>query len=167
MKIKGKWIEASEYALLIATKLNLTQRQAYNRIKKACGKNEIKRIPLPDRTVLYGLAEFGSPSGGKHIPETLNFEQAFRFRCFKNLEKITNTNIEGNHSEAYRYLKHLKAMLPQPLKDKLNPYFKAADDEIKNTKTSGFYTTLLKRRRVTDFTVQFLIDKISTLLHET
>lgn len=166
LKIKGKWLEASEYASLIAGKLKLTERQAYNRIKKACGRNEIKRVMLPDRSVLYGLAEFGAPSGEKQIPETLNFEQGFRFRCFRNLERISDLNVEKNNLQAYQYLKHLKAMLPQPVKDKLNPYFKEADKVINNTKGLDFYTTLLARQRVADNVVQSLIDKISTLLHE-
>ena len=44
---------------LVSEKLNISSRHAYNEIKKAWKNGEILRETLPDRTVIYGLPEFG------------------------------------------------------------------------------------------------------------
>jgi len=59
LKIHGKWIEAKPFASLVSEKLKISERMAYIKIKKATEKKEILKIPLPNRTVLYGLADFG------------------------------------------------------------------------------------------------------------
>jgi hypothetical protein len=59
LKMHGKWIEAKPFASLVSEKLKISERMAYIKIKEATKHNEILRIPLPNRTVLYGLAEFG------------------------------------------------------------------------------------------------------------
>lgn len=55
----GKWIDSSGFVKLVSQKRQVTERQAYNLIKEAHSKKEIIRATLPDRTVLYGLSEFG------------------------------------------------------------------------------------------------------------
>ncbi len=62
LKMYGSWIEAKKFASFISEKMKITERHAYTKIKKAKEKNEILKILLPNRRVLYGLSEFGSHS---------------------------------------------------------------------------------------------------------
>ena len=59
LKIHDKWIQASEFEKFVSEKLKIGERHAHNLVKKATNKKEILRVELPNRTVLYGLAEFG------------------------------------------------------------------------------------------------------------
>lgn len=61
LRMHGKWIEANQFTKLISEKLNIKDRQAWRKIKKATKKGEVMRLPLSNRRVLYGLAEFGLP----------------------------------------------------------------------------------------------------------
>jgi len=61
LKIHGKWIEGKPFAEFIAQKKRITERHAYNLIKDASEHHEILRSSLQNRTVLYGLSEFGPP----------------------------------------------------------------------------------------------------------
>lgn len=71
LKIHGKWIQATEYVRLIHQKLGISDKHAYNLIKKALKNNEIKRYLYPDRTVCYGLLEFGPLTEGKNDANTV------------------------------------------------------------------------------------------------
>jgi hypothetical protein len=62
LKIHGNWIKSKDFIQLVSEKLAISERMAYLKIKEAIEKKEILKIPLPDRTVLYGLAEFGLPN---------------------------------------------------------------------------------------------------------
>lgn len=63
----GTWIESSEFIKLIAKKRGVQDRQAYNILKEAVDnkssqfEKEIIRHVFSDRTVIYGLPEFGPP----------------------------------------------------------------------------------------------------------
>jgi len=78
LKMHGKWIETSKFTKFVADKLKVTERHAYNLIKKAWGKNEIIKVRLKNsRNVLNGLAEFGplndpSTEEGLHSCEYLS-----------------------------------------------------------------------------------------------
>jgi hypothetical protein len=58
----GKWIGSTDFAKLIADKRNISERQAKTDISKACGEKQIIRHVFSDRTVIYGLTEFGPPT---------------------------------------------------------------------------------------------------------
>jgi len=58
LKMHGDWIESNKFIELVREKLKISDRQAYRLIKK---DKQILRLTLQDRTVLYGLAEFGLP----------------------------------------------------------------------------------------------------------
>jgi len=58
----GRWIGASDFAKLIANKRNVSERQARIDIRKAYENKEIKKHVFWDRTVIYGLDEFGPPT---------------------------------------------------------------------------------------------------------
>lgn len=57
----GKWIDSSGFAELVADKRKVTERQAYNLIKRAYKNKEVERFLFQDRKAIYGLAEFGPP----------------------------------------------------------------------------------------------------------
>ena len=59
LKIHGKWVLGKPFAEFVADKKRITERYAYILIKEAVNNHEILRLPLPNRTVLYGLPEFG------------------------------------------------------------------------------------------------------------
>jgi hypothetical protein len=59
LKLYGKWVRATEFVDFISGRGMISNRHAYNLIRKAVDDGEIIRVPLRDRTVLYGLPEFG------------------------------------------------------------------------------------------------------------
>src|SRR5208283_3120138 len=59
----GRWVSATEFAKLVAEKKNVSERQAKTLISKAHLGHAIERHAFSDRTVIYGLAEFGPPTG--------------------------------------------------------------------------------------------------------
>jgi len=64
----GRWVSATEFAKLVAEKKNVSERQAKTLISKALISkanldHAIMRHVFSDRTVIYGLAEFGPPTG--------------------------------------------------------------------------------------------------------
>lgn len=59
LKIHGKWIQASKFESFVSEKMKISERYAHNLIKKACKEKQILRVELPNRAVIYGLAEFG------------------------------------------------------------------------------------------------------------
>jgi len=68
----GKWIESSKFVALAQKEMeksgkSKSERQIYRDIKKAVKNKEMLKIALQDRTVLYGLAEFGPPPNLSNI----------------------------------------------------------------------------------------------------
>ena len=55
----GCWIQEREFEKRVAHDMEVSERQAYRKIKKAYDKKEIMKIPLTNGKVLYGLQEFG------------------------------------------------------------------------------------------------------------
>jgi len=103
LKIHGKWIEGKPFAEFVAQKKRISKRHAYNLIKEASENHEILRLPLPNRTVLYGLSEFGPPkfepsTEQKPSPKSFGFFGLLERRAErKRLEKerrILDLNIE-------------------------------------------------------------------------
>jgi len=58
----GRWVGATEFARLVANERNVSERQAKTLISKAYLDHKIKKHIFPDRTVIYGLSEFGPPT---------------------------------------------------------------------------------------------------------
>lgn len=57
----GKWIGATDFAKLVAKKRDISERQAKTLISDAYDDKDIKKHLFPDRSVIYGLTEFGPP----------------------------------------------------------------------------------------------------------
>jgi hypothetical protein len=109
LKMHGDWIESNKFIELVHEKLKISDRQAYRLIKK---DKQILRLTLQDRTVLYGLAEFGlpkiaeKPSTEKHvIVDPLDREHEARMAALReeaNLSK-KNFNIEKVNETRRKY----------------------------------------------------------------
>jgi len=161
LKIYGKWIKSEDFANLVSKKLNIKERQAYRRIKKAWKDGEILRVTLPDRTVLYGLPEFGYPKfEEKTYEKTLSFTESFIFSCFKELQEINDIAV-SDPRKALGLLTFLIKRLPQRLKEKIEP--------LRKERLLKLYSINPKKE---EYDIQCLMiiedltDKISTLLHE-
>jgi hypothetical protein len=71
LKILGEWTESSKLTKEAGERLKVSDRHVFRLIKK---DKQILKLVLPDRTVLYGLAEFGLPKTGLSTekPSVLN-----------------------------------------------------------------------------------------------
>jgi hypothetical protein len=58
----GKWIGSTDFVELVARKRGISGRWAKKLITDAYLKKDIKKHIFPDRTVIYGLTEFGPPA---------------------------------------------------------------------------------------------------------
>ena len=65
----GKWITAKDFVKLFAAKRNVSDRQAKTLISEAYRNKEIKKHIFSDRTVIYGLTEFGPPTSPVSLVE--------------------------------------------------------------------------------------------------
>ena len=109
LKIHGKWIEAKPFVSLISQKLKISERMAYIKIKKATKRNEILRIPLFNRRVLYGLADFGRPI------ETNNKQNNEQLKELKMIGNLSLVSVD----DAWRKLGVFIHLLPKHLKNKV------------------------------------------------
>ena len=124
LKIHGKWVDSKDLVKLVSQKMGIGQREAYRKIKEAVKNGDIKKYQLPNRGVLYGLAEFGPLSSEKKSKTSkatpLSFNDAFLYDSFKKIDKISS-NAEFAPDEALRELLFLIASLPKELKIKIKP----------------------------------------------
>jgi hypothetical protein len=60
--IYGRWIGSTEFVKLVARKNGKSERWAKKLIADAYRDKQIKKHVFPDRTVIYGLTEFGPPT---------------------------------------------------------------------------------------------------------
>lgn len=167
LKKHGEWIETSPLVKLVAKERNVSQRQAYRDIKKAWEDRKVRKIKLPDGYILNGLPNW--PFSGTSVErqkESLRPHEAFVYRCFKNLEEISNEKNDGDPLRAYAYIHDLIKMLPQSYKQKLKPKLAKSDKRLSQTRGVDLYWTRVNRRKVARVLVEDLIDEISTLLHE-
>lgn len=175
LKLHGKWIETSKFAALVADKLKISERHAYNLIKKAWKSKQILKVQLPDRTaVLCGLVEFGpmpinSSTVEKPQVRTLSFKDAFLYRFWENLDNIRHLNASKDSIEAFYELRSL-------IKTWLEMYEKLKKDFYKAEIGLNLETYLRQHSSSlhddSDFKVSFRVDvenliaKTSALLHE-
>jgi hypothetical protein len=160
LRMHGKWIESNKLIKLVAEKLRVGERQAYRKIKQ---DKQILRIVLPDRKVLYGLAEFGLPEFEK--PSKPNF---FIEQCWVELQGISQLNetlslTDLNSLRAWPQLCGFIARLPEPLKQQLKLDAERAETAI-NQIFQDNDAPWNKNGRVR-VVVRTMIDKVSTALH--
>jgi predicted hydrocarbon binding protein len=90
LKIYGKWTQASEFETFVSERLGVTTRQAHNLIKKAVSKNQIQRLTLQNKRVIYGLPEFGKPARGFLDRVIEGFEKRAERRRLEREERYCN-----------------------------------------------------------------------------
>jgi hypothetical protein len=66
LREKDKFLNNTDLVKALVDRLGISSRQVQRKIQKSVRKKEIKKIPLPDRSVLYGL-----PSWPIKIPEDM------------------------------------------------------------------------------------------------
>jgi hypothetical protein len=93
----GKWVESSKFAELVAKKRNVGSRQARNIIKRE-SKEIIKHV-FSDRTVIYGLPEFGPPkfknSKGKGLAKS-DFYRTLIQQFWKERERVMRLRSQSS-----------------------------------------------------------------------
>lgn len=183
LKEIGKPTETSKLATKVSKERDVSIVQAYRLIKKAWKDNEIKKSPLPDRGVLNYLPEMVIQTS--RSKETLSFQDAFLYRCFKQLDEINEKNVTGNSLQAFQRLCSFINTLPSHLKDKLSPDIQQAKQELspymeilkleEMTINSAINSALqnspghqplkvIMEHRAYDY-VENLVEKVSMLLH--
>ena len=174
LKEIGKPTETSKLVEIASEKLGQSETYVYKLVAKAWKNKEIRKVVLPDRHVLCALPEW--PISKKK--GTLSFEDAFLHRCFKELDRIIVTNLHINSVEAYFDLRSFIWTLPSQIKDKVRPIIKKTDealrncpDEIVKFKRAGHniektVDKTRERRLIAFQSVEELVDKVSTFLHE-
>lgn len=182
----GKSTETSKLVEKIADELDISERQAYRLLKKAWKNKEIRKATLPDRTRINFLPEWGPLVGfTSETKETLNFKEAFLYRCFKQLEEISHQAVYGpiemwgEPCKALQELLFFIARLPKEVKDKLKPVKqkilkKVAEKQHKfiNEDNKSAYNSEKRNELSEEYesecfqAVRILVDKVSTLLHE-
>jgi len=100
----GKWIGSTDFAKLIAKKRSVTERQAKNLINKVYRNKEIKRFIFPDRSVIYGLAEFGPPTNDAIPTGTTSSGANFQSTSKDHQDGVTqaNANSVAKNIETHR-----------------------------------------------------------------
>jgi hypothetical protein len=151
LKLKGKWTVSKEFVSFVAEKLGTSERMAYIKIKKALAKNEIIKATLQDRTVLYGLPEFGAPRVSQSVAEySLWKEHAFQeFSRIRNM--INNPNGEIVERVPEDTLLCIKTLLPPEIKEKLKPDITKLENRLadidRSTSVRGRNPTSIMRSR--------------------
>lgn len=165
----GKWVEAKEFVALLSREQGISDRHAYRKIKRVWKDGEIKRVVLSDRSVLWGLTEWGAPP--KKAKETLSFQEAFLYRCFRDIDEIRKENAEGDSQVAMLKARSLVMKLPPAMKEKLRPDLDKALKRFSRRIEENQPSDPIMRERhpyqeIGAPEVDFLISKISALLHE-
>lgn len=170
----GKWAETQKLVNMVAEELNISDRQAYRKITQAWKNKEIRKIPLPDRSVLCGLPEWPiSTKSSKKKRGALSFQDAFLHRCFKKLDEICTSN-QKHSLQAFLQIRSFIMTLPPSLKEKVRPDLaKAEKSFLERNKISlpikkdlSFMLMHGDEEEIGAPEVDYLVDKISTLLHE-
>jgi hypothetical protein len=98
----GRWIESSKFAGIVADQRNVTVRQARNIIKKE-SKGITKHV-FSDRTVIYGLPEFGPPrlevSKEKNLAKS-DFYRMLGQQFWKERDKVMQLRLSGSNRELF------------------------------------------------------------------
>ena len=167
----GKPTETSKLVKMLAEKLNITTTHAYRLVKKAWENKEIRKVTLPDRSVLCGLPEWPFPTyGSNKLKQTASFQDAFLYKCFNELDKIAKDIINNESGSAYLELKAFQAKQPKTIQDKFQPHFQEYQRKVNNINKvySGPYLgegwrigNSAKRIELLE-----LLSKISEILHE-
>jgi hypothetical protein len=108
----GKWVESLKFAEIVAQERKVSIRQARNIIKKE-SKKIIKHV-FSDRTVIYGLPEFGPPKFEVSKEKKLAKSDYYRMlgqQFWKEREKVIDLSSE-NIFDAWDRTRRFAEILP-------------------------------------------------------
>jgi len=151
LKIHGDWIKSKDFIQLVSQKLAISERMAYLKIKEATENNEILKVTLPNRTVIYGLAEFGEPKIEEKQAETVKpFEQTLKEWFLKKLEEVIELNSNDFSDFAFQKALNLYAVLPEQARSKIKNDVSKILEDLKQEKTNTFNATLGLNKLMTE-----------------
>jgi len=151
LKIHGKWIKSGEFADLVSQKLTISERMAYLKIKEATENGEILKVTLPNRTVIYGLTEFGEPKIEEKQAETVKpFEQTLKEWFLKKMEEVIELNSDVFSDFAFRKALNLYAVLPEQARSKIKNDVSKILEDVNQQKISTFNATLRLNKLMTE-----------------
>lgn len=181
LKIHGKCVESKEFVKSVSQKMGIGNREAYRKIKEALKNGEIKKYHLPDRGVIYGLAEFGPLNSGKRSKTAkatpIGFSDAFLYDSFKKIDKI-NSKAEFAPDGALRELLFLIATLPKEIKLEIKPLQDRVIDEVRAKGRGkweprfGLLRALASDEPDQEFFIEcynqvlFLVNELTSILHK-
>ena len=169
----GKWLETKKLAAMVAKELNIGNRQAYRKINQAWKHKQIRKLTLPDRSVLNGLPEWAiSTTPSKQPRETTSRQDAYLYRCLKKVEEISDANLHDSLN-AFLELRSFIMTLPPSLKEKVKEDYVLAEKRFLGRKGISLPITrdsmllhALIGPEIGAPEVEQLIDKVSAALHE-
>lgn len=163
----GSWIESSKFVKLLMEKYEISERMAYKKIKKSLENNEILKVTLQNRTVLYGLAEFGAPKTDIEKEISKEIERHKILRLEKKIEEVEIWNRKDPR-EAHAIIRCILNILDEPYKGQLAKALRQAyaplegDREIDKKIRSD---PLLGKKLLWEMN-NFLIEKLYSILHD-
>lgn len=128
LKDMGKPTETARLVVKIAEANKISQAQAYRRVKKAWKAKEIRKVTLPDRSVLNLLPEWNLPTSTQEA-ESLGFEHALLYRQFQRLDKVGEENSKDS-VDAMLKAGSLIMILPKDIKQEVLPRFLKAKQSL-------------------------------------
>jgi len=171
LKMHEKWIKSKDFVNLVSEKLKVTDRQAYNKIKEATEKGEILRVALPNRTVIYGLPEFGMPNlESKLIEEELFKLRKSRIEFLKEkIKEVEDLHRKRNPYEAYVVVRRILQLLDSPYKEQLTQalteHNEAYKKELEKWKVYDSYMREEKAKQFLHGRIYLLIECLYSILH--
>ena len=101
LKIYGKWIQSKDFVSLVAKKMIISNRHAYRLIKE---NQDLIRIPLQNRNVIYGLAEFGPLQQDNTKQSSSDSKKDSQKGVFRENEVVGLSALLSSQS---RYMQHM------------------------------------------------------------
>jgi len=165
----GKWGESADLVASIKQERKVSNRQAYRDLKAAWKNEKVRKIRLPEGIVLYGLPNWPFPKSSAEKPrkETLTFQDAFLYRCFKQLEEVGKLSI-SKPTTAFLRLGNLIAMLRPPEREKVEPSYKAVHKGIVYLQEEGMARSIhpVETDNKIRALVRHLVGEVAKVLHE-
>jgi hypothetical protein len=160
----GKPTETSTLVKKVAEVNAISKAQAYREISKAWKNKEIRKVTLPDRSVLNLLPEWNLPTS-THEKEGLSFEDYLLYRQFQRLDRIGEENSRDSVNAMLK-VGSLIMTFPKDVKQEVVPCFLKAKRSLmkewkKAEEQNGCPTTLVGASQV-----DYVVGAISDALYE-
>lgn len=118
LKIYGKWIQSKDFVSLIAKKMGISKRHAYRLIKE---NKDLIRIPLTNRNIIYGLAEFGPFQPIDSKQSSSEYKKDKQDYVFNDNEIVGLSALLSSQSRYLRYMADIQIWLRRGAKPEEKP----------------------------------------------